>query len=72
MVNMRMKHYDRLVRSKYIAVEGPRIGVPAGRSRVRAYLPFLILMLGLRHRPRPGLTSSRAVRARITMSSEAS
>jgi hypothetical protein len=46
-VNMRMKDYHRLVRNNYIAVEGPRVGVRPGKSGLRAYLPFLLLMLGL-------------------------
>ena len=45
-VNMRMKDYHRLVRSNYMAVEGPRVAVRSG-GRVRAYLPFMILVLGL-------------------------
>ena len=46
-VNMRLKDYHRLVRSNYIAVEGPRVGARPGGSRVRAYLPFVLLVLGL-------------------------
>ena len=46
-VNMRMKDYHRLVRSNYLAVEGPRVGGRPGGSRARAYLPFVLLMLGL-------------------------
>jgi hypothetical protein len=46
-VNMRLKEYHKLVRNNYIAVEGPRVGVRPGASRMRAYLPFVLLMLGL-------------------------
>lgn len=45
-VNMRMKDYHRLVRSNYVAVEGPRLGVNPG-FRARNYLPFVLLLLGL-------------------------
>jgi hypothetical protein len=46
-VNMRLNDYHRLVRSNYIAVEGPRVGARPGGSHVRAYLPFVLLVLGL-------------------------
>jgi hypothetical protein len=42
---MRMKDYHRLVRNNYIAVEG--VGVRTGGFRARAYLPFVLLVLGL-------------------------
>ncbi len=46
-VNMRLKDYHRLVRTNYRAVEGTlAVGRPAG-SRLRAYLPFALLVLGL-------------------------
>ncbi len=46
-VNMRLKDYHKLVRMNYRAVEGTlAVGRPAG-SRLRAYLPFLILVIGL-------------------------
>jgi hypothetical protein len=44
-VNMRMKDYHQLVRHNYSAVEG--IAVRTGGSRARAYLPFVLLVLGL-------------------------
>src|SRR6185436_4135618 len=44
-VNMRLKDYHRLVRHNYNAVEGVAVGT--GGSRVRAYLPFVLLVLGL-------------------------
>lgn len=44
---MRLKDYHRLVRSNYIAVEGPRAAGLSGGSRLRAYLPFALLVLGL-------------------------
>ncbi len=42
---MRLKDYHRLVQHNYSAVEG--IAVRPGGSRVRAYLPFVLLLLGL-------------------------
>ena len=44
-VNMRLKDYHRLVRHNYNAVEG--VAVRTGGSRMRAYLPFVLLMLCL-------------------------
>ena len=46
-VNMRMKDYHRLVRSNYQAIEGPYGAVRPAGSRMGAYLPFILLVLGL-------------------------
>jgi hypothetical protein len=46
--NMRLKDYHRLVRTNYWAVEGAHVMTrPPGGFRLRAYLPFLLLVLGL-------------------------
>jgi hypothetical protein len=43
---MRLKDYHRLVKANYSVVEGPRVGGRSG-SRLQAYLPFVLLLLGL-------------------------
>jgi hypothetical protein len=46
--SMRLKEYHRLVRTNYWAVEGPRAtGIAPGGFRLRAYLPFVLLLLGV-------------------------
>jgi hypothetical protein len=45
---MPVKEYHRMVRANYRAVEGPRVGTArAGGFRIRTYLPFLLLLIGL-------------------------
>jgi hypothetical protein len=41
---MGVKDYHRLVRANYLATEGPRLSRP---GRLHAYLPFVILVIGL-------------------------
>jgi hypothetical protein len=46
--SMRLKEYHRLVRSNYWAVEGAAVmSRPPGGFRLRAYLPFLLLLVGV-------------------------
>jgi hypothetical protein len=46
--SMRLKEYHHFVRANYLTVEGPRfVGPEPGGFRLRAYLPFVILLLGL-------------------------
>ena len=45
---MGVKDYHRLVKANYLAVEGVRAtGGPSAGLRFRAYLPFVLLLLGL-------------------------
>ena len=41
---MHVKDYHQLVQSYYVATEGPRV---SGSGRLHAYLPFVILVIGL-------------------------
>jgi hypothetical protein len=46
--SMRLKDYHHLVRSNYWAVEGAAVmRRPPGGFRLRAYLPFLLLLVGV-------------------------
>jgi hypothetical protein len=42
---MSMKEYHRVVRANYLVTEGP--GAVKTGSRVRAYLPFVLLLIGI-------------------------
>jgi len=44
--NMSMKDYHRLVRTNHRTVEGARVA-NRGRGRLAAYLPFVLLLIGL-------------------------
>jgi hypothetical protein len=46
-VKMRLKDYHRLVQINHQAVEGTLVAGRSSGSRLRAYLPFLILVIGL-------------------------
>jgi hypothetical protein len=45
--SMGLKDYHRLVRANYAVVEVPQFTGRSGGSRVRAYLPFALLLIGL-------------------------
>src|SRR5881296_3785855 len=46
--SMRLKDYHRLVRTNYWAVEGAAVmSRPPGGFRLRTYLPFVLLVIGL-------------------------